>query len=109
MNTGWLTAQDFVRVSSTEAAQVFNVYPRKGVIAPGSDADVILFDANVLHTITAQTHHSRMDTNVYEGLQVRGKVRSSVCRRHCCTATFKFARVASCEELLISRYAAFRW
>ena len=58
---------DYVRVTSTAAAQIFNIYPRKGRIAPGSDADVIILDPSVTHVIRAASHHSRMDTNVYEG------------------------------------------
>jgi dihydropyrimidinase len=56
-----------VRITSTAAAQIFNVYPRKGRIAAGSDADVIVLDPSEKHTISAATHHSRIDTNVYEG------------------------------------------
>lgn len=64
---GLITPRDFVRITSTAAAQIFNVYPRKGRIAPGSDADVIVLDPRVKHTISGATHHSRIDTNVYEG------------------------------------------
>jgi hypothetical protein len=56
-----------VRITSTAAAQIYNIYPRKGRIAAGSDADVILLDPRANHTISAATHHSRLDTNVYEG------------------------------------------
>lgn len=64
---GLITPSDFVRITSTAAAQIFNTYPRKGRIAAGSDADIILLDPSVSHTISAATHHSRLDTNVYEG------------------------------------------
>jgi dihydropyrimidinase len=63
-----------VDIVSTATAQAFGIYPRKGVIAPGSDADVIIFDPAVEHTISAAAHHSRMDTNIYEGKRIRGKV-----------------------------------
>ena len=59
--------QDFVRVTSAAAAMAFNVYPRKGRLAPGSDADVIVFDPAARHVISAASHHSRIDTNVDEG------------------------------------------
>lgn len=59
---------------STNVAKIFNIYPQKGHIAPGSDADVIVFDPSVKHTISASTHHSNIDTNIYEGREVQGKV-----------------------------------
>jgi dihydropyrimidinase len=74
VNSGLMGPEDFVRVTSTAAAQIFNIYPRKGAVAVGSDADVIVFDPNVEHTISAATHHSKMDTNVYEGKRIKGKV-----------------------------------
>lgn len=80
VNTGLLTPSEFVRITSTNAAKVFNIYPRKGTIASGSDADVILFDPREIHTISASTHHSRMDTNVYEGKKVRGRVKTTISR-----------------------------
>ena len=67
---------------STGVAQTFGLYPRKGVVAAGSDADVILFDPSARHTISAATHHSRIDTNIYEGKEVEGKVREEGCRPH---------------------------
>lgn len=71
---GLITPSDFVRLVSTAVAQTYNIYPRKGLIAPGSDADIIVFDPDVKHTISASTHHSKMDTNIYEGREVKGKV-----------------------------------
>lgn len=78
VNSGMMTPMDFVRVTSTEAAKVFNIYPQKGTIVPGSDADVIILDPNKEHMISASTHHSMMDTNVYEGRKVRGKVVTTI-------------------------------
>eukprot|EP00882_Tetradesmus_deserticola_P008215 GHRQ01008660.1.p1 GENE.GHRQ01008660.1~~GHRQ01008660.1.p1 ORF type:complete len:448 (+),score=139.90 GHRQ01008660.1:97-1344(+) len=77
---GLITPQDYVRITSTAAARIFNVYPRKGRIAAGSDADVIVLDPSVNHTITAATHHSRIDTNVYEGKEIAGKVTVTISR-----------------------------
>ncbi len=65
-----------MRLTSTAAARAFNAYPRKGVLAPGSDADAIVFDPAAAHTLSAATHHSRMDTNIYEGRAVRGRART---------------------------------
>lgn len=80
VNTGRITPSEFVRITSTNAAKVFNIYPRKGTIAAGSDADIILFDSREMHTISASTHHSRMDTNVYEGKKIRGRVKTTISR-----------------------------
>jgi dihydropyrimidinase len=80
VNTGLISPTDFVRITSTAAAQIFNIYPKKGVVQPGSDADIILFDPGQEHVISAATHHSAMDTNVYEGMKVRGKVTTTISR-----------------------------
>jgi len=64
-----------VRLTSTAVAKAFNAYPRKGALAAGSDADIIILDPKAKHTISASTHHSRIDTNIYEGREVTGKVR----------------------------------
>ena len=78
VNSGLMSPMDFVRVTSTEAAKVFNVYPQKGTISPMSDADIILIDPKVEHTIQAHSHHSNMDTNIYEGKTIKGKVVSTI-------------------------------
>jgi len=67
VRTGELSPQDFVRVTSTEAARIYNIYPRKGVIQVGSDADLYVLDPNEQITISAKTHQSKLDINVYEG------------------------------------------
>lgn len=75
VNTGLIKPSDFVRLSSTEAAKVFNLYPQKGTIAAGSDADIAIIDPDKEHVLSAKTHHSALDTSVYEGMRIRGKVR----------------------------------
>ena len=72
---GIITPSDFVRVTSTNVAKAFNLYPKKGVIAAGSDADIIIMNPTAKHTISASTHHSRIDTNIYEGREITGQVR----------------------------------
>ena len=72
--SGLVEPTDFVRLTSTAAAVLFNIYPRKGVVAVGSDADMIVFDPEAVHTLGAATHHSARDTNIYEGYRVKGKV-----------------------------------
>lgn len=84
VNTGLITRPDFVRLVSTQAARLFGIHPQKGVIAPGSDADVIVLDPAVKHVISAKTHFSNIDTNVYEGKHITGKVRAPCCTQQLC-------------------------
>ncbi|GLT54254.1 hypothetical protein SLA2020_274660 [Shorea laevis] len=72
VESGQISVTDYVRVTSTECARIFNIYPRKGAIFPGSDADIIILNPNASFEITAKSHHARSDTNVYEGR--RGKI-----------------------------------
>src|SRR5436853_1720451 len=62
----------FVQLVSTTPAILFDFYPRKGTIATGSDADLVIFDPERKHTISAKTHHMRVDYSMFEGIEVRG-------------------------------------
>jgi len=72
---GNLTVNRFVELVATAPARIFGMYPRKGVLAVGSDADIVLWDAAAPHTISATTHHMRVDYSMFEGFQVRGNAR----------------------------------
>jgi dihydropyrimidinase len=72
VNTGRLTPSEFVRVTSTNAAQIFNIYPRKGIVAAGADADIVVWDPLGTRTLSAATQFSRGGFNVFEGRTVRG-------------------------------------
>jgi dihydropyrimidinase len=69
---GRISWNRFVELVSTNVAKSFGLYPRKGTIAPGSDADIVVWDPDKPHTISATTHHSNVDYNLFEGTQVLG-------------------------------------
>jgi dihydropyrimidinase len=70
----------FVDVVSTAPAKIFGLYPRKGTIAPGSDADLIVFDPGKRAVISAKTHHMNVDYSPYEGREVTGAVETVLLR-----------------------------
>lgn len=72
VNTGRLTMNEFVKVTSTNAAQIFNIHPRKGSVSIGADADIVVWDPNASKTISVKTHHQNVDYNIFEGMEVKG-------------------------------------
>ncbi len=68
-----LNLNRWVEVCSTSPAKMFGLYPRKGTIAVGSDADIVIFDPRARRVISADTHHMRVDYSIYEGMEVEGK------------------------------------
>jgi len=82
VNSGRLTPNEFVKVTSTNAAQIFNLYPKKGSLRVGADADLVLWDPNGSRTISAQTHHQNVDYNIFEGRTVQGIATHTFTRGH---------------------------
>jgi len=80
----------FVELVSTAPARIFGMYPKKGVLAVGSDADVVLWDAKEELTISAATHHMRVDYSMFEGFQVRGNARDVYSRGELIVSGGKF-------------------
>lgn len=80
VNKGRISLPKFVELSSTNAAKLFGMYPRKGVLAIGADADVALLDPNKKHSLSAKTHHMNTDYSAYEGREVQGKVETVILR-----------------------------
>jgi dihydropyrimidinase len=78
VNTGRLTKQEFVAATSANIARILNVFPKKGAIAVGSDADIVVWDPAATKTISAKTQISRIDYNVFEGLACRGLPRATL-------------------------------
>ena len=71
---GEITLERWVEVSATTPARMFGLYPRKGIIAPGADADIVIYDPHATTRISVETHHMNMDHSAYEGTVIQGKV-----------------------------------
>jgi dihydropyrimidinase len=69
---GHFDANRFVELTATNPAKIFGLYPRKGTIAVGSDADIVVWDPEKSETVSAQTHHMNTDYNIFEGRKVKG-------------------------------------
>jgi len=80
VNTGRLTMNEFVAVTSTNIAKILNMYPQKGAIVEGADADIVVWDPNAEKTISASAQQSAIDYNVFEGLDVKGLPRMVLSR-----------------------------
>jgi dihydropyrimidinase len=77
---GELSLARWVEVASATPARMFGLYPRKGVIAPGADADIVVYDPRARQTLSAQTHHMAVDYSAYEGMSITGRVETVLSR-----------------------------
>lgn len=78
--TGKFSINRFVELTATNPAKIFGLYPQKGTIAAGSDADLIIFDPEKEHVISSATHHMNIDYNLYEGMQIKGMPKTVLLR-----------------------------
>ena len=75
-----ITLNKYVEVACTNPAKIFGMFPRKGTIAIGSDADLVIFDPNEKHILSAKSHHMNVDYSGYEGWELTGKVKTVLLR-----------------------------
>jgi dihydropyrimidinase len=75
-----ISLNKYVEVACTNPAKIFGMFPRKGTIAIGSDADIIIFDPEKKHILSASTHHMNVDYSAYEGWEINGKVKTVLLR-----------------------------
>jgi dihydropyrimidinase len=77
---GHLTLPRWVEVACATPARMFGIYPQKGVIAPGSDADIVVYDPQATTELSVETHHMNLDYSAYEGTKIEGKVSTVLSR-----------------------------
>ena len=74
----------FVDITSTKSAKLFGLFPKKGTISIGADADLVIFDPETKRIISAETHHMAVDYNAFEGMKVTGEARNCSCTGGVC-------------------------
>ena len=80
VRTGKLSPSQFVAATSSSCAKIFNIFPQKGAIMAGADADIVIWDPNKTRTISAKTHHQNIDFNIYEGMEITGNAAVTLSR-----------------------------
>jgi dihydropyrimidinase len=97
---GKFSPNRFVQLVSTAPAKLFGLYPRKGTVAIGADADLVVFDPNREETISAKTHHMRVDYSMFEGIRTKGAPKVVLSRGRVVIENGKFAGRAGSGEFL---------
>jgi dihydropyrimidinase len=80
--SGEISLPRWVEITSTTPARMFGLYPRKGVIQPGADADIVVYNPTAKQILSVQTHHMNVDYSAYEGMQITGRVETTLSRGH---------------------------
>src|SRR5205823_12644685 len=80
VSQGHISLNRFVELTSTAPAKIFGLFPKKGTIAVGSDADIVVFDPEREETISARSHHMNVDYSAYEGKKIKGVVHTVLSR-----------------------------
>jgi len=97
---GHFSPNRFVQLVSTAPAKLFGLYPRKGTIAVGSDADLVIFDPNEEQVLSVKTHHMRVDYSMFEGVKVKGVAKIVLSRGRVLVENGKFLGSAGAGEFL---------
>jgi dihydropyrimidinase len=100
VRTGRISINRFVELTSTSPAKIFGLFPRKGTIAPGSDADLVVFDPTKKVTLSAKTLHMKVDYNPYEGREVTGAAETVLSRGRVVVEGGKFTGKAGAGAFL---------
>lgn len=90
VGAGKLSLNRFVEIVATAPARIFGMYPKKGTLEPGSDADIVIWDTNAEHIISAKTHNMRVDYSMFEGFRVKGNARQVFSRGELIVENGKF-------------------
>jgi dihydropyrimidinase len=109
VNKKRLSVNRWVELVSTTPAKMFGLFPRKGTIAVGSDADIVIWDPNVEHVISASTHHMRVDYSMFEGFKVKGNAETVLSRGEIIVDKGKFFGKAGRGEFVKRETYAGAW
>lgn len=80
VRAGRISPSEFVALTSTNTARIFNIYPQKGSLKPGADADVVIWDPELTRTISVESHHQNIDFNIFEGMSCTGNAAVTISR-----------------------------